>query len=149
VRLIFQNGISKPRQGGRRKPVLAFTQEGVAMLSSVLRSERAVRVNIEIMRANFFARAARKNGGGGEIRTHGRLAPSPVFKTGALDRSATPPANSAHYRHSFRRSNPPQMGSSRHGQLKSLRNTRNARNGYFLPAFAFFAYFVVQIPLPV
>jgi hypothetical protein len=29
----------------------AFTQEGVAMLSSVLRSERAVAVNIEIMRA--------------------------------------------------------------------------------------------------
>lgn len=51
VRLIFQNGISKPGRGGRRKPVLAFTQEGVAMLSSVLRSERAVQVNIEIMRA--------------------------------------------------------------------------------------------------
>ena len=51
ARLIFQNGISKPGRGGRRKPVLAFTQEGVAMLSSVLRSERAVRVNIEIMRA--------------------------------------------------------------------------------------------------
>lgn len=50
-RLIFQNGISKPGRGGRRKPVLAFTQEGVAMLSSVLRSERAVRVNIAIMRA--------------------------------------------------------------------------------------------------
>lgn len=49
--LIFQNGISKSGRGGRRKPVLAFTQEGVAMLSSVLRSERAVRVNIEIMRA--------------------------------------------------------------------------------------------------
>ena len=30
-------------------------------------------------------------GGGGGIRTHGRLAPSPVFKTGAIDRSATPP----------------------------------------------------------
>lgn len=30
---------------------LAFTEQGVAMLSSVLRSERAVRVNIEIMRA--------------------------------------------------------------------------------------------------
>ena len=29
----------------------AFTQEGIAMLSSVLRSERAVAVNIEIMRA--------------------------------------------------------------------------------------------------
>ena len=50
-RLIFQIGISKKGRGGRRKPVLAFTQEGVAMLSSVLRSERAVRVNVEIMRA--------------------------------------------------------------------------------------------------
>ena len=51
VRLMSQNGISKAGRGGRRKPVLAFTQEGVAMLSSVLRSPRAVRVNIEIMRA--------------------------------------------------------------------------------------------------
>ena len=49
-RLIFQTGISKPARGGRRKPVLAFTQEGVAMLSSVLRSERAAKVNVEIMR---------------------------------------------------------------------------------------------------
>lgn len=31
------------------------------------------------------------NGGGGEIRTHGGVSPSPVFKTGALNRSATPP----------------------------------------------------------
>jgi phage regulator Rha-like protein len=46
-----QIGISKTDHGGRRKPILAFTQEGIAMLSSVLRSERAVRVNIEIMRA--------------------------------------------------------------------------------------------------
>ena len=30
-------------------------------------------------------------GGSGEIRTHGRLTPSPVFKTGALNRSATLP----------------------------------------------------------
>jgi hypothetical protein len=37
--------------GGRRYPPYAFTQEGVAMLSSVLRSERAVAVNIGIMRA--------------------------------------------------------------------------------------------------
>jgi len=29
--------------------------------------------------------------GGGEIRTHGRLAPSTVFKTVPLDRSGTPP----------------------------------------------------------
>ena len=39
------------RHGGRRYAPLAFTEQGVAMLSSVLRSERAVRVNIEIMRA--------------------------------------------------------------------------------------------------
>jgi hypothetical protein len=37
--------------GGRRYPPRAFTQEGVAMLSSVLRSRRAVEVNISIMRA--------------------------------------------------------------------------------------------------
>ncbi len=37
--------------GGRRYPPYAFTEQGVAMLSSVLRSRRAVQVNIEIMRA--------------------------------------------------------------------------------------------------
>ena len=37
--------------GGRRYKPLAFTEQGVAMLSSILRSKRAVRVNIEIMRA--------------------------------------------------------------------------------------------------
>ena len=36
--------------GGLRRPPYAFTEQGVAMLSSVLRSERAVAVNIEIMR---------------------------------------------------------------------------------------------------
>ena len=48
--LIFQSGISS-RHGGRRHMPYAFTQEGIAMLSSVLRSPRAVAVNIEIMRA--------------------------------------------------------------------------------------------------
>jgi len=37
--------------GGTRKPPRVFTQEGVAMLSGVLNSERAVLVNIQIMRA--------------------------------------------------------------------------------------------------
>ncbi len=37
--------------GLRRAAPYAFTEEGIAMLSSVLRSKRAVRVNIEIMRA--------------------------------------------------------------------------------------------------
>jgi ORF6N domain len=36
--------------GGIRKLPFAFTEQGVAMLSSVLRSDRAVAVNIEIMR---------------------------------------------------------------------------------------------------
>ena len=37
--------------GGRRTAPYAFTEQGVAMLSSVLRSPRAISVNIEIMRA--------------------------------------------------------------------------------------------------
>jgi hypothetical protein len=37
--------------GGKRFIPYAFTEQGVAMLSSVLRSKRAVQVNIEIMRA--------------------------------------------------------------------------------------------------
>jgi len=37
--------------GLRRARPYAFTEQGVAMLSSVLNSERAVKVNIEIMRA--------------------------------------------------------------------------------------------------
>jgi len=40
-----------PGRGGRRTAPYAFTEQGVAMLSSVLRSNRAVRVNVEIMRA--------------------------------------------------------------------------------------------------
>jgi hypothetical protein len=39
-----------PGRGGRRTAPYAFTEQGVAMLSSVLGSERAVAVNIEIMR---------------------------------------------------------------------------------------------------
>ena len=47
-----QSVISKNTgRGGRRTPPYAFTEQGVAMLSSVLRSQRAVQVNIEIMRA--------------------------------------------------------------------------------------------------
>jgi hypothetical protein len=37
--------------GGRRSAPYAFTEQGVAMLSSVLKSDRAVQVNVEIMRA--------------------------------------------------------------------------------------------------
>lgn len=46
-----QIGTSKKGSGGRRYLPYVFTEQGVAMLSSVLNSERAVLVNIEIMRA--------------------------------------------------------------------------------------------------
>jgi phage regulator Rha-like protein len=47
-----QIGTSKTAgRGGRRYPPYAFTEQGVAMLSGVLRSKRAVQVNIAIMRA--------------------------------------------------------------------------------------------------
>ena len=46
-----QNVTSNTARGGRRYAPYAFTEQGVAMLSSVLRSPRAIAVNIEIMRA--------------------------------------------------------------------------------------------------
>ncbi len=46
-----QSVTSKPGRGGRRTAPYAFTEQGVAMLSSVLNSARAIAVNIEIMRA--------------------------------------------------------------------------------------------------
>jgi hypothetical protein len=49
--LTSQIAISKPGRGGRRYLPYAFTEHGVAMLSSVLNSERAVQVNILIIRA--------------------------------------------------------------------------------------------------
>ena len=48
--LIFQFGISKSKRGGRRFMPYVFTEQGVAMLSSVLQSEQAIAVNIQIMR---------------------------------------------------------------------------------------------------
>ena len=48
--LRFQFGTSNSNRGGRRYPPYVFTEQGVAMLSSVLNSERAIQVNIQIMR---------------------------------------------------------------------------------------------------
>ncbi len=63
--LRYQFGTSS-RHGGRRYRPYAFTEQGVAMLSGVLRSPRAVQVNIEIMRA--FVRLRRL------LATHADLA---------------------------------------------------------------------------
>ncbi len=47
---ISQFVISKSTQKGIRQPPYAFTEQGVAMLSSVLKSKQAIQVNIQIMR---------------------------------------------------------------------------------------------------
>ena len=49
--LRFQTGTSSLGHGGRRYAPSVFTEQGVAMLSTVLRSRQAVQVNIAIMRA--------------------------------------------------------------------------------------------------
>ncbi len=49
--LLLQIARANIGRGGRRTPPYAFTELGVAMLSSVLNSERAVQMNIVIMRA--------------------------------------------------------------------------------------------------
>ena len=63
--LRFQIGTSKTEEsenadgrGGVRYLPYVFTEQGVAMLSGVLKSERAVRVNIQIMRAFVAVRQA-------------------------------------------------------------------------------------------
>ena len=45
-----QIGISNTGRGGRRTPPYAFTEQGVAMLSSVLKSKKAIQINIAIMK---------------------------------------------------------------------------------------------------
>jgi len=49
---------SNDGRGGRRYAPYVFTEQGVAMLSGVLRSKRAAAVNIEIMRAFIELRRA-------------------------------------------------------------------------------------------
>jgi hypothetical protein len=46
-----QFATSKQGRGGRRGLPIAFTEHGIAMLSSILNSERAVEVNIAIIRS--------------------------------------------------------------------------------------------------
>jgi phage regulator Rha-like protein len=53
-----QSATSERGRGGRRYAPYVFTEQGVAMLSGVLRSKRAVAVNIEIMRAFVELRRA-------------------------------------------------------------------------------------------
>ena len=58
-----------------------------------------VLLSIVDLKALIFKHIRRKeiNGGGGGIRTHGRLSPTSVFKTGAFNHSATPPTESEYW----------------------------------------------------
>ncbi len=56
--LRFQTGTSNAGRGGRRYMPYVFTEQGVAMLSSVLRSDRAADVNVAIMQAFVKMREA-------------------------------------------------------------------------------------------
>jgi hypothetical protein len=53
---ILRSQIVTSRWGGSRYQTYAFTEQGVAMLSSVLNSEKAIQVNIAIMRAFVMMR---------------------------------------------------------------------------------------------
>jgi hypothetical protein len=55
--LMFQSGTSKRGRGGVRKPARVFAEQGVAMLASVLRSDRAVAISITIVRVFVQLRA--------------------------------------------------------------------------------------------
>ena len=50
-KILRSHFVTSSEWGGRRYPPYAFTEHGIAMLSSVLNSTRAIQVNIEIMRA--------------------------------------------------------------------------------------------------
>jgi hypothetical protein len=69
--LVSQKAIPSRRSLGGHRP-LVFTQEGIAMLTSVLRSPRAIRANIAIMRA-FVQLKASEHWRGATLRKLGEL----------------------------------------------------------------------------
>jgi hypothetical protein len=101
-----QSVISKGR-GGVRKPPFVFTEQGVAMLSSVLNSERAVLVNIEIMRVFVRLRQAlatheelarRLEAVEREVGDHGRLLEDVVEAIRAIIDRPPPPSRRIGFR---------------------------------------------------
>ncbi|MFA6449335.1 MAG: ORF6N domain-containing protein [bacterium] len=50
LKILRSQSVISSEWGGRRYPPYAFTEQGVAMLSSIINSERAILVNIEIVR---------------------------------------------------------------------------------------------------
>ena len=102
----FVMSSSRPH-GGRRHVAFAFTEQGVAMLSSVLRSERAVAVNILIMRTFVQLRRSlnettelghRMNGLERRIGIHGEVLKDVLKALEALERPASPTRRSIGFR---------------------------------------------------
>jgi hypothetical protein len=83
-----QSGISSEGRGGRRYAPYVFTEQGVAMLSGVLRSKRAVAVNLEIMRAFIELRRAASSYAAIEKRLE-ELEQETTAKLGQHDRQLT------------------------------------------------------------
>jgi len=83
--LMFQVGTSKSGRGGVRKPARVFTEQGVAMLASVLRSPRAVAMSVAIVRAFVQLRDW--------LSHHGELAAKLAELEGKLERHDGATAN--------------------------------------------------------
>ena len=77
---ISQIVISNSSKMGLRKPPLAFTEQGIAMLSSILKSERAIQMNIQIIRVFSKMREMNYPGltAGVSITIQAGLAPCPL-----------------------------------------------------------------------
>lgn len=79
--LMLQNATSNKNRGGRRKPAYAFTEHGALMAANVLKSRRAVRMSVYVVRAFVNLREM--------LATHKELAQKLVElerKTGEHDR---------------------------------------------------------------
>ena len=78
-----------PENIGLERPLPGLQAQRPVLSPTRITLENNGKIRPQPDRENAFARAC---GGGGGIRTHGALARTPVFKTGAIDHSATPPA---------------------------------------------------------
>ena len=69
------------------------TDESLSSVLALQATKTAVVIKVVVKVTKiFFMHLLSKNGGSGEIRTHEQITPSPVFKTGAFNRSATLPS---------------------------------------------------------
>lgn len=88
-----QIATSNDGRGGRRYAPYVFTEQGVAMLSGVLRSDRAIAVNIEIMRAFVELRRVTvpmRHSKSGSTTSSGRCQDGSISTTSSWAKSSGP-----------------------------------------------------------